>query len=80
MESLSLSFVNSLRCPLTLKGLSLVGPEDFARIGLSEALDQHWSGALLRSDQCAAYPVRDGIPVLLAEEIRLLPVPASHTP
>ncbi len=51
-----------LRCPLTLQPLRVADAEVVAR--LPAGLD----AALVREDGGVAYPVRDGIPLLLPEE------------
>ena len=68
-----------LRCPVTHKGLSLASRDTLARVNaaidaggranrdgtvLSEALD----AALVTDDEKLAYPVSNGIPVLLEGE------------
>ena len=68
-----------LRCPVTHKGLNLAGRDFLARVNaaieagglvnrdgtvLSEPLD----GALVTDDEKLAYPVSNGIPVLLEGE------------
>jgi uncharacterized protein YbaR (Trm112 family) len=51
-----------LRCPLTQQPLRVAPPEVLALLpGLPEA-------ALLRADGTVAYPIREGIPLLLPEE------------
>jgi uncharacterized protein YbaR (Trm112 family) len=49
-----------LVCPETHQALRLASPEDLARLRLD--------AALVRNDGLVAYPIRDGIPVLIAEE------------
>ena len=68
MEFPSHRFLGLLRCPLTRLSLRWVGVEEFAKLGL--AVDSAgWSGALLRSDLRVVYPVRNGLPILLPEEL-----------
>jgi uncharacterized protein len=50
-----------LRCPLTQQALTLAPAELLGRG------DSPLEAALLRSDGAVMYPIRDGIPVLLAE-------------
>jgi uncharacterized protein len=50
-----------LRCPLTQQVLTLAPAELLGRG------DPPLEAALLRSDGAVMYPIRDGIPVLLAE-------------
>lgn len=73
-----------LRCPQSGQGLGLAGPEVLGplnerisqSIGASASVrnlagtvvDQPLTEALLRADRRLLYPVRDGIPVLLADE------------
>ena len=71
-------FCSLLRCPLTRLPLELVLPGGFAAVGLAVGLETAgWTAALVRSDGRAAYPVRGGIPVLLAEELHPLAGEAS---
>lgn len=51
-----------LRCPLTLQRLRVASPGMLAR------LPAGLEGALMREDGEVAYPIREGIPLLLAEE------------
>ena len=68
-----------LVCPETLKDLTLATPDEIAR--LNEAIHrgevqtaagkpvvEPVEGALVRIDRAIAYPVRDGIPVMLVPE------------
>jgi uncharacterized protein YbaR (Trm112 family) len=73
MESPTPSFIALLRCPVTRLPLSLVPREAFAALGLAAEKTAAWSAALIRSDRKVLYPVRSGIPVLLAEELYPLP-------
>ena len=78
MEPPSLLFSSLLRCPLTRLPVRLVLPSDFAEVGLAIGFETlGWTGALVRADGRAAYPVRGGIPVLLAEELHSLRGEAS---
>lgn len=54
-----------LRCPLTMQPLRVAPPELLAQLRLD--------AALIREDGRVAYPVRDGIPVMLAEEAVSIP-------
>lgn len=80
MEALSAAFVSVLRCPVTR------GPLRWIPCGLWEGgaggvkgeaefreVVSGWDGGLLREDGEGMYPVRGGIPVLLAEEFVKIP-------
>ncbi|MEI6715833.1 MAG: hypothetical protein WCO60_18940 [Verrucomicrobiota bacterium] len=80
MEALSADFVSVLRCPVTR------GPLRWIPRGLWEGLEvgetgmaafeqtvSGWEGGLMREDGEGMYPVRGGIPVLLAEEFVKIP-------
>jgi uncharacterized protein YbaR (Trm112 family) len=67
----SQTLIDLLRCPLSGQSVRLASIEE--RAGLPAGLE----GALVREDGKMAYPIRDGIPVLLAEEI--LPVKSAST-
>ena len=56
-----------LRCPVTRQALRPAPPELLAR------LDPPIEAALLREDGRVVYPVRNGIPVMLAGEAIMLP-------
>ncbi len=49
-----------LCCPATRQPLRLATPAELAPLGLAAGLE--------REDGRVAYPIRDGIPVLIAEE------------
>jgi uncharacterized protein YbaR (Trm112 family) len=55
-------FLSLLRCPLTLQPLRLAGDGVLARLPAGS------EGALVREDGAVAYPIREGIPLLLPEE------------
>jgi uncharacterized protein YbaR (Trm112 family) len=68
-----------LVCPDTHQDVILAAPEDVARINTAiregrvhnvggKLVDQPVQGALIRADQTIAYPIRDGIPVMLVQE------------
>jgi uncharacterized protein YbaR (Trm112 family) len=68
-----------LVCPETLKDVSLATPDETARLNeairqgrvrtaAGKAMGQPIDGALIRIDRVVAYPIRDGIPVMLAAE------------
>jgi len=58
-----------LVCPLTHQPLRVAPPEVLARLRLD--------AALVREDGCVAYPIHDGIPVLITEEAIPLDPPAN---
>ena len=60
------AFLALLCCPLTRQPLTAAPAEILARVNARRAGDPITSG-LLRQDGTVLYPVRDGIPVLLAE-------------
>ncbi len=61
-----------LRCPVTRQCLVPADSDQLARLNTrlsaGEPVTEPLEAALVRADGAAAYPVRDGIPVLLAEE------------
>jgi uncharacterized protein YbaR (Trm112 family) len=68
-----------LVCPETHQDLTLAAPgeitlinnairEGVVRTAGGNPVDQPVEGALIRSDRTIAYPVRDGIPVMLVAE------------
>ena len=68
-----------LRCPVSHKGLSVVGKDSLARINAAIAagelqnqegttLERALGEALITDDGKRIYPVDDGIPVLLEDE------------
>jgi len=69
MEIPNPAFLRILRCPLTGLALELVTPDALLSLGIAPAQSASWSGALLRTDARALFPVRSGIPVLLPEEL-----------
>jgi uncharacterized protein YbaR (Trm112 family) len=61
-----------LRCPVTGQQLHIATPEELRAISPDDGKDA--DGFLVREDGKAAYPVKNGIPTLLAEAaIRLAP-------
>jgi uncharacterized protein YbaR (Trm112 family) len=70
MPFLDPQFVALLRCPATRLPLKEASLEELASIGLPQEQCSGWDAGLLRSDGRAAFPLRRGIPVLLAEELR----------
>jgi uncharacterized protein YbaR (Trm112 family) len=75
MPFLDSQFLALLRCPTTRLPLKEASLECLAGLGLAQDQCLGWDAGLLRSDGLAAYPLRKGIPVLLAEE--MLAVPAG---
>jgi uncharacterized protein YbaR (Trm112 family) len=75
-----------LVCPETQQDVILAVPEEIARINAAigqgqvrnvagASVDQPVEAALIRADRRVAYPIRDGIPVMLvAEGLDLTPV------
>ncbi len=73
-----------LRCPQSGQSLAPADPAQFARAherwavarkqnetlpnGAAASMSEDFAEALVRADGTVAYPVRDGIPVLLADE------------
>ena len=68
-----------LRCPATRQTLTLASVDQLAHLNAAIAADrllnaagepvrEPLDAALVRADGKAAYPVRDGIPVLLVDE------------
>ena len=59
-----------LRCPQTRQTLALAGPETLATVNARTAGGEHSTlqAALVRADGAMLYPIRNGIPVLLAEQ------------
>lgn len=55
-----------LRCPLTQQTLAMAPAELFA--GRVDRDGRPLEAALVRADGAVLYPIREGIPVLLAEE------------
>ena len=64
--TLPTDLLDILRCPVTRQRLTPADPDQLAR--LNALVADPLEAALVRADGTAAYPVRDGIPVLLAEE------------
>ena len=56
-----------LRCPTTHQKLVAAGAEQLARLNALQGVVEPLDEALVREDGSAAYPVRGGIPVLLAD-------------
>jgi uncharacterized protein YbaR (Trm112 family) len=69
MPFLDSQFLALLRCPTTRLPLKEASLEHLAGLGLAQDRCLGWDAGLLRSDGLGAYPLRKGIPVLLAEEM-----------
>jgi uncharacterized protein YbaR (Trm112 family) len=69
MPVLDSQFVGLLRCPLTRLPLEEASLDRLASLGLPQEQCFGWDAGLLRSDGRGVYPLRKGIPVLLAEEM-----------
>ena len=67
---ISADLLELLRCPQTRQPLALAGPEILATANARMAGGEHGTlqAALVRADGAVLYPIRDGIPVLLAEQ------------
>jgi len=68
-----------LVCPATHQDVTLANAEEIGRINAAirdghvrtaagNPVDQPVEGALIRADRSIAYPIRDGIPVMLVPE------------
>jgi uncharacterized protein YbaR (Trm112 family) len=77
MPFLDSQFVALLRCPASRSALEEVSLEQLSSLGLTRAQCAGWDAGLLRADRRGAYPLRKGLPVLLAEE--LVPLGADPT-
>jgi uncharacterized protein YbaR (Trm112 family) len=77
MPYLDSQFVGLLRCPASRSPLKEASLEQLARLGMSQVQCAGWDAGLLRTDGRGAYPLRKGIPVLLAEELVPLHVDAA---
>ena len=64
--ALTEEFVGLLRCPVTRQALIVAPPDRL--VGILEKGGKKLEAALLRADGAVLYPIRDGIPVLLADE------------
>jgi uncharacterized protein YbaR (Trm112 family) len=69
MPYLDSRFVGLLRCPATRLPLEEASLDQLAGLGLTQDQCSGWDAGLLRSDGRGAYPLRKGIPVLLADEM-----------
>jgi len=65
-----MQLIGNLRCPASGQSLAFLPGQSplLAALPVEETVD--WTGILLCSDGLTFYPVRGGIPVLLAEELR----------
>ena len=73
-----------LVCPATHQDITLATPEEIVRINDAiragrvrtaggNPVEQPVEGALIRADRTIAYPIRDGIPVMLVAEGLAIP-------
>jgi uncharacterized protein YbaR (Trm112 family) len=73
-----------LVCPATHQDITLATPDEITRINdairagrvrtaAGLPVEQPIAGALIRADRTIAYPIRDGIPVMLVAEGLALP-------
>ncbi len=73
-----------LVCPATHQDVALATPVEIAQINeavrkgqmrnvAGNTVNQSVEGALIRADRSIAYPIRDGIPVMLVAEGLVLP-------
>ncbi len=69
MPFLDSQFVGLLRCPASGSLVEEVTLEQLSALGLTPEQCAGWEAGLLRADLRGAYPLRRGIPVLLAEEL-----------
>lgn len=78
-----------LVCPETHQDVILATPGEIAKINTAiregrvhnvggRLVDQPVQGALVRADQAIAYPIRDGIPVMLVQEGLHIDPPAAR--
>lgn len=69
-EALDMQLIGNLRCPASGQPLAFLPGQSplLAALPVEETVD--WTGILVCSDGLTFYPVRGGIPVLLAEELR----------
>ena len=65
-----MQLIGNLRCPASGQPLAFFSGHSplLAALPAGETVD--WTGILLCADGLTFYPVRGGIPVLLAEELR----------
>jgi uncharacterized protein YbaR (Trm112 family) len=80
MPYLDAQFVALLRCPASRSPLKEASLEQLGRLGLTPEQCTGWDAGLLRTDGRGAYPLRKGIPVLLAEALLPLHADAASPP
>jgi uncharacterized protein YbaR (Trm112 family) len=83
MPLLDSQFVALLRCPVSGSPLEEAPLEQLCALGLPPTQCAGWEAGLLRTDLRGVYPLRRGIPVLLAEELVSLdtdPLPKEGPP
>ena len=65
-----MQFIGHLRCPASGQSLAFIPGQSQLLAALPAGETIGWTGILVCSDGLTFYPVRGGIPVLLAEELR----------
>ena len=69
MPFLDSQFVGLLRCPASKSPLREISLEQLHTLGFKPEQCLSWDAGLLRADGGGVYPLRGGIPILLAEEL-----------
>ena len=65
---ISADLLELLRCPATRQTLTEADAAHLARLNVDAPAGDVLTAALVRADGTAAYPVREGIPILLVDE------------